>query len=94
MALIDKISNHTVAAHTLSAGLYLYSLGEFTRQNIIDGLELEASDEAQLDNVLAYIDGLTASDKLAFHGRIEACNVLLEQGKITTNKYKSMIGIS
>ena len=100
MALIDRIAQthpdqtKHLAAHTMSAVLYLYSIGSATRAQIISGLGLDTEDEPQLDMVLTHIDGLTANQKLAFHGKIEALNILLQEGLITKAQYKNLLDIT
>lgn len=106
MGLVDRIAQddergdgHSLAAHRVSAALALYALGAIgnratARARIIERLGLEAQDEAQLDAVLNHIDGLTANQKLAFHGKIEAANILLQTGDITKAEFRAILGIN
>lgn len=101
--LVDRIAQdderghaYSLSAHEFSAALFLYGVGELTKAQIEGSIQppFGAADQTQFDAVITYINGLTANQKLAFHGRIEACNVLLQSGKITKAKYKSMLGIN
>lgn len=99
MALIDKIAPDAdgdilVSAHEFSAAMVLRGLNEISRQNVIDAFSLEVSDEAQLDELEAYYTGLSSTNKAAFHGRLEACNIALQGGYITKAKYKTMLGMT
>ncbi len=99
MALIDKIApdvngNIQLGAHEFSAALYLIAIGEFTQNQVSNALGLEASDDAQLTQVVNHINGLPAGEKLAFHGKIEALNIALQRGYITKATYKSRLGMT
>lgn len=94
MALIDKIENNTIRAHEFRAAVYLWVLGEITRQNVIDFFGLAVADETQLDELSTYYTGLTATNKAAFSGRLESCNIALQAGVITKTQYKSMLGMA
>lgn len=99
MSLVDKIAsdaegNIRLAAHFFSAGVFFFALGEITRQQLIDGLGLEASDEPQLDQLATYYAGLSVGDKREFFGRVESSCILLQSDFITKIKFKAMLGMS
>ena len=99
MALIDKLAPDAdgsiqIASHTFSAATYLWAIGEITRAQVIAGLELEASDEPQLDQLATYYQGLTAGEKREFHARLESCNILLQESLLTKSQYMNLLGMT
>lgn len=99
MALIDKLANDEngnimLAHHTFSAAGFLWATGKITRQNVIDGLGLEVSDEAQLDQLAAHYQGLSAEEKREFHGLLESVGDFLQLGLITKAQAKTLLGMT
>ena len=97
MALVDKVFHDdpatAVSNHAFSAALYMWSLGEITRQNVIDAFNLTVTDEIQLDQLAVYYTGLSAADKQEYHSRVEAAGILAEGAYITKAKYQSLLGL-
>jgi hypothetical protein len=100
MALIDKLARDGdpndpwISYRAFSAGMYFWALGEITRQDVIDAFSLEATDETQLDELASYYTGLSADEKAQFFDRLFNACVLLREGHITRNKFKSLLGLS
>ena len=99
MALIDKIDNDAdghiaIPSHEFSAAMLLWATGEITRANVISAFSLETSDEAQLDQLSTFYGTLTATQKAAFHGTLEAATIALQGGYINQTKYKSILGLT
>lgn len=96
MALIDRlesIDDTRIAAHTFSALMRLWSSGDITRQDVIDGLNLNSTDEVQLDKLASYYGTLSDLDKAAFHSRVESSIVLLQEKIIDKAKAISLLGM-
>jgi hypothetical protein len=98
MALVDRLAHDegldSIAGHGFSAGTYFWAKGDLTRQNLVDGFNLDATDQIQLDELSVYYGTLSAEDKQEFHSRVEASCNLLELGLITKAKFKSLLGMA
>lgn len=98
MALINRIAQDenyvAITAHAFSAAMYLLSIGEITRQGVINYFSMDAEDEVQLDQLISYYQSLSPEDQKVFHSRLEACNVALQVGAVDKAKYMSMLGMS
>lgn len=101
MALVDRLSrvppepaDGWLHNHAFSAAIYLWAQGVVTRTQLVTGLGLTATDEVQLDQMKSSYDGLTANQKLAFHGKVESLGVLLEEQLITPAFYKTVLGLT
>lgn len=67
MALFDKLMGNgevKMPIHAMLAALQEWAEGEITRQNVIDFLQLETSDEADLDWMKARYDAATDKEHL------------------------------
>ena len=108
MALVDRLSRLPpdespdpdwvfegyISNHAFSAAVYLWGQGIITRAQVVTGLGLSAVDEVQLNQMKAHYDGLNASKKDAFHGKLEALGMLLELGYITKEFYKNKLALT
>jgi hypothetical protein len=98
MALIDRLAHddgvESIPNHQFSAAVYFWAKGDITRQNVIDGFNLSATDETQLDQLSTFYTGLSAEDKQEFHSRMEAAGSLLETGRITKAFYRGLLGLT
>lgn len=101
MTLEDRLKNPdnpagavVIASHDFSAALMLWSTGEFTEQNIIDLFSLDATEQTQLAEIKTKYLALSDLNKAAFHGSVEAANIMREGGHITLAQWKSILGIT
>lgn len=100
MALIDRIfhddpdTTRHISNHTWSAALYFWAKGEVTRAQVVTAFNLTTEDEVQLDQLIAFYQGLSTADKQEFHSRVEAAGVLAENGMITKTLYLQFLGMS
>jgi len=93
MALIDTIFDGELDQDIFAAALWFWAKGDLTRQNVIDGLGLAASDEAQLDLLATAYTNRSAEDKQTFLSDIEAAVRLARTGLITKSKFQSLLGL-
>jgi len=70
MALVDKIYDGELNQDIFAAALWFWSKGDVTRQNVIDGLKLDVTDEVQLDLLVAAYQARSTEDKQIFNGLI------------------------
>lgn len=77
-----------------TAAIWFWAKGEITRTQVINGLDLDTSDEAQLDQLSTHYQGLSADDKRAFHNDLEAATTLRFEGKINDSQFKSFLGLT
>ena len=101
MALFDKFNPSTepsqprIAAHQFAGGINLLADGDITRGQFDAALGLEASDDAQMDDLVAlYNAKATAVLKLAFLVKIHSTIMLQEQGMITDVQSKNFLGVT
>ncbi len=99
MTLEDKIitdinGDIRLPAHLFSAALTLWATGHITKQNIVDFWSLDATESTQLDQISAAYAVLTATQKAAYHGSIEAANIAIQHGAINVTKWKAILGIT
>ena len=99
MALMDKLTldgngNIMIPSHGFSSIMCLLCGGVITRDHAIGSLNLEQSDEAQLDQIMLHYSGLTDSEKIAFHCKVEALTIAVQSGFITDSQYKTELGIT
>ncbi len=105
MALIDRIFRDSlegtdedydgyISTHAFSAAAWFWAKGSITRAQLTAALGLDATDDAQLDELAAHYTGLTAEEKLSFHSDLEAAGILAESGLITRATYGSLLGLT
>ena len=98
MALIDRIArlNPLTARsnHLMAAGVWMWQRGDITRGQFTTALELDATDDAQLNELVAFYVALSASDKSLFFGDFSAWTIALEGGKITEASLKTRFGMT
>ena len=73
--------------------MFLWAAGKITRTQIIDAFNIIAADEAQLDALKTHYATLSANEKSAYHGLIEAAGILFESGFLTKAQFKTIIGL-
>ena len=100
--LYDRIYNENpdnetpqLNTHGLTSSLILYSVGEFTSNQVKNFWNMDAAAIIDWDALVANIDGTTGTaNKLVFLHRLEAAGIATEVGAITTKAaFKSAAGI-
>lgn len=101
MALLDRIFRDQppgydgyIPNHAFSALVWFWATGRIGRAEVVARLGLDASDDAQLDEMVAYYQSLSNQDQKRFHSDIEAAGILAEDGLITRAEYKALFGMS
>ena len=98
MALIDRIVRldqlTARSNHLMAAGIWMWQRGDITRGQFTTALELDATDDAQLDELVTFYTALSASDKSLFFGDFSAWTIALEGGKITEASFKTRFGMT
>ncbi len=102
MALIDRIARDQpdprgevgLPGHVFSSAVYFWAKGDITRQNVIDGFNLDATDEIQLDQLQTHYLSLPPNDRRAFLSDFWGATMLLDAGKITKAQFASLMGLS
>jgi hypothetical protein len=77
-----------------NAAMWFWAKGEITRAQVIAGLELQASDEAQLDELASHYQSLSVDDRRAFHSDLESATMLRFEGVIGDTLFKSFLGLT
>ncbi|MHA2279805.1 MAG: hypothetical protein ACXAC5_02815 [Promethearchaeota archaeon] len=93
MALIDKLFTNEVASWTFSAAMWFWAKGDFTRAQVITGLGLETSDEAQLDQLKTNYQALTSEEQKAFLSDLLAASILASEGKINKTQFQNLLNL-
>lgn len=98
MAFLDRLrpgaETKTIGFHELSSGIYLVQTGIFTLNQFKTGFGLDASDDAQLNQLVSHFQGLPADGQVAFRNKLESLGVLWETGKITEQTFINNLGIT
>lgn len=93
MSLIDKLYDGEINQDVFSAGLWFWAKGDITRQNVIDGLGLDVSDEVQLDLLAANYLARSTEDRQIFFSDLEAAILLARNALITKSKFLDLLGL-
>lgn len=99
MALIDRLARRTtdgrdIPGHDWEAALWLLQHGDITKANVVALFSLTPGEEADLDTLVAFYNGLSAGDKKAFFARNTAATIALQHGHISDAKYLSLLGMT
>lgn len=102
MALIDRIFRDPaddavvkVHNHFMAAAFWLWARGDANRAKVVSALGLDASDDAQLDELKATYDALgTAAEKDRFFGDFTAWTVAAEEGEVTKTQFRNKFGLT
>ena len=102
MALLDRIFRDNsdpdfqgyISNHAFSAAMWFFAKGDITRAQMIAAFNLSATDEIQMDQLIAHYQGMSTQEKRSFHSDLEAAGVLAEQGLLSRNQYKSLLGLT
>ena len=95
MPLIDKIESKELNNHAFFGGVRCWFAGTVTRTQVLNFYQLEASDEAQLDEMKAKYDSYaTLPEQLEYSGCVEGIGVNLEVGIITKQQAKTLFGMT
>jgi len=85
-----------IAVHAFHAAIVDYMAGESTRNQIVGAWSMDGSTAADLDLLLAAVDGLSGLDeKLRFVAEMDAVNTLAEAGLkyVTQESYATRLGL-
>ena len=98
MTLLDRVNpdleTRTIDFHSFSSAIFFWIKGDFSRTQFKSVLGLDATDDAQIDQVLAFFQGLTQTEKDRFRDTVESAGILWETGRITESQFKTLIGVS
>jgi hypothetical protein len=94
MAFLDRIErvvsdNTKRSNHLMAAGIWMWQRGDITRAQFMLALELDGSDDAQIDEVVAHYQARNTGDKDRFFGDFTAWTIALEDGKVTQALFKN-----
>ena len=87
-----------ISVHRFGAALRQWAAGELTRQQVIDGFQLDASDITDVDALVASYTAMQTNNannaflKAAWLDRMEDVFILVEAGDYTEVKAKSALG--
>ena len=91
----DRLSSHMV-----DAALTLYSAGNFTSQQVLDGINgqlasaLAGVEVTDLSNIRAAMDAISqTANKLVYVGKVRAAFLAGEVGAITESQFRAILGI-
>ena len=89
----DGEASNKIPVHRLSAALGEWAVGNLTRQQVIDGLSLGATEQAEIDAIAAaYNAKASAAEKVGYLWQIERCFILVETGNYNKAKAKAVLG--
>ena len=99
MALTDRIARVTSSAihrsnHLMAAGAWMWMRGDITRSQFVAALELDASDDAHLDEIVTHYGGLNTNGKNLFFNDFSAWTVALEDGKVTAAAFRTRFDLT
>lgn len=101
MALYARITardSTKISVHRFGSALRQFAAGELTKQQIIDGFQLEGTDLTELDALIATYQAMgtgnaaSAFAKAAWLDRMEDVFILCETGDYSELKAKSALG--
>ena len=95
MAIQDKLSKD-ISAHGFTAGIVYWATGTLgtTKQTLINKWTLDATEQAQLDEIKTEYDSRNVNGKIQYMWIIEASSVLLEEGTITGDQWKTALAVT
>ncbi len=99
MALIDRISRVVSgdikrSNHLMAAEAWTWMRGENNRAVFVENMRLDASDDAQLDELRSHYLALNNNDKAFFMNDFTAWTIRLEDGTVTEAAFKTRFDIT
>lgn len=100
MAFLDRIFRDQPDAtlrrsnHLIAAGMWVVARGEFTLAQFKAGLGLVASDNAQLDQLVAFYLALLPTDQARFFNDWSAWTILAEKGLVSRSAFAARFGMT
>lgn len=98
MAFIDRLDpnngNRSISFHELSAGMSKVADGGWTKAEFKTRFGLDASDDVQLNKLIAHFQSLAVEDKRRFHSLVEREGVLWETGRQTKVEFLAALGMT
>ena len=95
---IEPNSVNKISVHRFGAALRQWAAGELVRQQVVDAFALDASDQTDLDALVATYNAMQTNNannaflKAAWLDRMEDVFLLVETGDYTEAKAKSALG--
>jgi hypothetical protein len=77
----------------MAAGIWMWQRGDITRTQFTTALQLDATDDSQIDELVAFYLALSANDKLLFFGDFTSWTIALESGNISQAAFKTRFGL-
>jgi hypothetical protein len=98
MAFIDRLDranpDKSISFHELTAGMRKVQVGDWTVAEFKTRFNLDASDDAQVDQLVAHFQALSAEDKKTFGFDVEANGVLWERERQTKAEFIAALGMT
>lgn len=99
MSLLDRIERvvsgvNKRSNHLMTAGIWMWQRGDITRAQFTTALELDASDDPQIDELVIHYNGLNANKKDLFFSDFSAWSIALEDGKISQAMFKTRFDLT
>ncbi len=99
MAFIDRMDHEFSGPenrnnHLMAAEAWTWMRGENNRGVFVVNMELDASDDAQLDQLVTHYNGLNNNQKLLFFNDFSSWTVRLELGTVTRGDFMSRFGLT
>ena len=98
MALVDRISRLVSETkrsnHLMAAAAWMWLRGEINRSQFKTALELDTTDDAQLDEMVTHYNALSDENKNLFFNDFSAYTIALEGGKITAAFFKTRFDLT
>ena len=99
MAFIDRMDHEFSGSekrnnHLMAAEAWTWMRGENNRGVFVVNMRLDASDDAQLDQLVAHYNGLNNNQKLLFFNDFSSWTVRLELETVTRGDFMSRFGLT
>ena len=78
----------------MTAGIWMWQRGDITRTQFTTALDLDASDDAQIDELVIHYSGLNTNEKALFFSDFSAWSIALEDGKISQAMFKTRFDLT
>ena len=85
-----------ISGHGFTAGIIYWATGTLgtTKTTLINKWNLDATEQTQIDEIKAEYDSRNVNGKIQYMWIIEASNILLEEGTITGDQWKTALGVT
>lgn len=100
MTLYDRIGRLVVDEtregfnnHNYAGYLWWWSKGEFTDQEVIDGMKMTSTEEVGFFEMKTAFGNIPPGKRNEWHADVESAGMLFETRQIDEAKYKAILGI-